>query len=89
MDHYQLQIFVVTTLLATCCTAQKASVNSDIVLSNVDRTVDIATHLPKITSVVTVENTGKSAVRSFLFAVESGLSNDLSFFGAVVSVTVI
>jgi len=83
MDRFQLGIFVLFGLVATCCTANQASVNSDIVLSNVDRTVDISTHLPKISSVITVGNTGKGAVKSFLFAVDPNLSDDVSFVGAV------
>lgn len=83
MDHFQIRLLVATAILAICCTAKQASISSDIVLSNVDRAVDISTHLPKINSVVTVENVGKSAVNSFLFAVDPSLSGDLSFIGAV------
>ena len=86
MDRFQLEIFVVSALLATCCTANQASISSDIVLSAVDRTVDISSHLPKITSSVTVENTGSAAAKSFLYAVDPNLADSLSFIGATVSV---
>lgn len=83
MDRFNLEILVVSALLATCCTANQATIDSGLVVSNVDRTVDISTHLPRINNIITVENTGKSAVKSFLFAVDPSLSGDLSFIGAV------
>jgi oligosaccharyltransferase complex subunit alpha (ribophorin I) len=83
MDKFQLELFVLTALLATCCTANQASISADLVNSNVDRTVDLSSHLPKITNAITVENTGKSSVNSYIYAVDANVADSLSFIGAV------
>lgn len=84
MDRFQLEIFVLSALLATCFTANQASISADLVNNNVDRTVDLSTHLPKISNSITVQNTGKSSVNSYIYAVDTSVANDLSFIGAVV-----
>ncbi|KAL5014709.1 hypothetical protein ScPMuIL_008979 [Solemya velum] len=50
---------------------------------NVERKIDIATHLVKISTSITLENTGASAVKSFLYVVDPPLQGKLSFIGAV------
>ncbi|XP_013378880.1 dolichyl-diphosphooligosaccharide--protein glycosyltransferase subunit 1 [Lingula anatina] len=83
MEKFSIELIVVSTLLATCCTANQDTVNTAIVNSNVERKIDISTHLAKVTNVITLENTGKGAVRSFLFALEDADAKDrLSFIGA-------
>lgn len=84
MDRFQLEIFVVSALLATCCTANQASISADLVNINVDRTVDLSSHLPKITNVITVENTGKSSVNSYIYAVDTSVADSLSYIGATI-----
>lgn len=61
------------------------SINADVVNTRVQRTIDLTTHLVKISSRITVENTGKSGIRSYLIAVEPSLARTLSFVGATVS----
>ena len=81
-------IFLFSLLALANCKDAKArqdAVNSDLVLTNVERKVDISTHLAKISSSITIENTGKSSVGFFLYAVEPSLQDNLSFLGASVS----
>lgn len=67
------------------CTANQNSINPDIVNVKIDRTIDLTSHLPKISISMTVENGGKTSARSLLFAVEKELSTNLAFIGAIVS----
>ena len=64
--------------------ARQDAVNADIVFTNVDRKIDISTHLVKISSAITLENNGKSSVGYFLIAIEPILKESLSFVGAAV-----
>lgn len=59
-------------------------ISSDVIIKNVDRQVDVSTQLAKITSKLTVENTGKSAVKTFIYAVEPQFKNLVAFIGAQV-----
>ena len=71
--------------LASIAFATQDTVNPDLVNVKVVRNVDLSTHLPKIVSEITLENGGKSAIRSFLFTPDPVLASDLSFIGASVS----
>ncbi|XP_013188708.1 dolichyl-diphosphooligosaccharide--protein glycosyltransferase subunit 1 [Amyelois transitella] len=58
------------------------TVSSDVKLKNVDRTVNIASQLVRITSKITLQNDGKSPLRNFLVAVEASQKSNLAFIGA-------
>lgn len=58
------------------------SVNSDIVIKNIDRSIDISTQLAKILCKITVENNGKSEVKSFLYAVQSQIKSKVVYISA-------
>lgn len=83
MYRLHTEVLVFSFLLATCCGASEDAVNADLVNSKVFRTVDLSSHLPKISNTITLENGGSAAVRSFLFAVDPALSDKLSFIGAM------
>jgi len=68
-------------------TAGEDAINADIVNSRVQRTVDLTTHLPKISSRITVENAGKTVVRYYVVAIDPNLTNNVSFVGASVRTT--
>lgn len=51
---------------------------------DVKRTVDLGTHLAKITAEVVLSNQGHSAVQSFVLAVEADLAPHLAYIGASV-----
>lgn len=58
------------------------AVNKDLSLSNVERKIDVQTHLVKMSSKVTVENSGKSSTGFFIVAIEPSLKDHLSYFAA-------
>lgn len=51
----------------------------------VKRTVDLSTHLAKITAEILLSNQGDSAVHNFILAVEPDLAPHLAYVGASVS----
>ena len=59
-----------------------AGSNAQIELSKVARTVDLSSHLPQMTAVVTAENKGSSPVHSLQYAIESNLLSKLTFISA-------
>lgn len=58
-----------------------------LVNEEVKRTVDLSTHLAKITAEIVLSNQGHSAVQSFILAVEDDLVPHLAYIGASVSQT--
>ena len=60
-------------------------VNANLINVDVKRTVDLTTHIVKISSSITIENTGKTAENYFIYAVDVALSESLSYIGALVS----
>lgn len=74
--------FSVILLLKTVYSLE--TVSSDIVVKNVDRQVDISSQLTKIASKLTIENSGKSTLKSFLFSVEPQFKKLVAFVGAQV-----
>lgn len=61
------------------------TVNSELTVDNVERTIDIASQLVKMTTKLTISNGGRGAVKSFHFAVEQLAKANLAFIGATVS----
>ena len=59
-----------------------AGSSAQIQLSKVARTVDLSSHLPQMTAVVTAENKGSSPVHSLQYAIESNLLSKLTFISA-------
>jgi hypothetical protein len=53
--------------------------------TNVERTLDLVSHIPKETISVTIENRGSKATRYYDYYVEPQHINDVAFVGAVVS----
>lgn len=71
-------------LLAAVCSEVCAD---GLVNEEVKRTVDLSTHLAKITAEISLSNQGHSAVHSFVLAVEADLAPHLAYIGATVSRT--
>ncbi|XP_063832060.1 dolichyl-diphosphooligosaccharide--protein glycosyltransferase subunit 1 [Ostrinia nubilalis] len=65
-----------------CESANLDTVSGDIKFKNVDRTIDLSSQLVRISQKITLENSGKSPVKSFLLAVEASAKNNLAFIGA-------
>ncbi|XP_045164577.2 dolichyl-diphosphooligosaccharide--protein glycosyltransferase subunit 1-like [Mercenaria mercenaria] len=76
--------FLICALLVVCnnAFARQDTINNDLTITEVDRKIDISTHLVKITSAVTVENGGKSSTGYFLVPIDTSLQNFLSYAGA-------
>ncbi|XP_015124677.1 dolichyl-diphosphooligosaccharide--protein glycosyltransferase subunit 1 [Diachasma alloeum] len=56
--------------------------NTGILLKNVDRTIDLQSHLTKITTKLVVENIGKSPIKHFYFGIEPHKRAGLSYISA-------
>lgn len=78
--------FVGACLLFLAAVCSEASADG-LVNEDVKRTVDLSTHLAKITAEIVLSNQGRSAVHSFILAVEPGLAPHLAYIGASVSQT--
>lgn len=73
-------LIFVCILLASNCHAS----TDDLVIKNAERTIDATSQLVKITHRLTLQNGGKSTIKSFDFPIESNAENHLSFFKAQV-----
>lgn len=71
-------------LLFICCTVSATfeSINTDLALKNVERSIDLQSQLTKIVNKISIENNGKSPVKNFLFAIEERHKDGLSYFAA-------
>lgn len=76
-------------LLTVCLmlvAALSLEVSADgLVNEDVKRTLDLSTHLAKITTEIVLSNQGQSSVHSFMLAVEADLAPHLAYIGASVS----
>ncbi|XP_037631212.1 LOW QUALITY PROTEIN: dolichyl-diphosphooligosaccharide--protein glycosyltransferase subunit 1 [Sebastes umbrosus] len=71
-------------LLALLLAAVSSQVSAEMLNEDVKRTVDLGTHLAKITTEIVMSNQGHSAVHSFILAVEADLAPHLAHIGASV-----
>ena len=69
-------------LVIACVTGQE---QDNLVNTNVERTLDLVSHIPKETISVTVENRGTKGARVYDYYVEPQHVNDVAYVGAVVS----
>lgn len=73
-------ILLLPYFASVLCTS---TIDKNVVVTQVERKIDIASHLVKTYTSITFENKGSSSVRSFLFVVDPSLKNKVSFIGAV------
>lgn len=71
-------------VLALLALATADTINKDIVNKKIERKIDISTQLVKISSKVTLENTGSAAVKSFLLPLTNAEKEHLSYVNAQV-----
>lgn len=76
-------LLAATFLLAVAALSSHVSADG-LVNEEVKRTVDLSTHLAKITAEIVLSNQGPSAVHSFILAVEADLVPNLAYIGASV-----
>ncbi|XP_046961692.1 dolichyl-diphosphooligosaccharide--protein glycosyltransferase subunit 1 [Vanessa cardui] len=82
MAKLQFSGLLLLFIAIQCGSLNVDTISSDIRIKNVDRSIDISSQLVKITSKVTLENTGKVPVKNFLLSVEGGAKNNLAFISA-------
>ena len=85
MYRIYLGIVLLCTIYTITFSELADTINKDVTISEVKRTVDLTTQLPKIVSSVTIANTGSKELPSFVYTIEPSLSEKLAFIGAVVS----
>jgi len=70
--------------LGLSLTAQAAfdSINKDLVVKSLDRSLDMSSQLVKMNHKVTLENTGKGAIKSFLFSVDPAVKDKVAYISA-------
>jgi hypothetical protein len=79
-------VLLLPYFVSVLCKVNQDTVDQNVVVTQVERKIDIASHLVKTYTSITIENKGSSVVRTFLFAVDPTLQNRLSFISAVVSI---
>merc|ERR1712223_1934647 len=77
-------LFGFLALLVGVKSAAVETVNADILVDSVDRTIDIASQLVKINTKVTLTNNGKGAITGFHYGMEEAAKAKLAFIGATV-----
>ena len=85
MRRLSFQFALLSAVFVVCFTVSQDMVNANLINVDVKRTVDLTTHIVKISSSITIENTGKTAENYFIYAVDVALSESLSYIGALVS----
>ncbi|KAJ7998989.1 hypothetical protein DPEC_G00210730 [Dallia pectoralis] len=84
MARNKLLVALPTCLLLIAGLCYRVTAQDGLVNEEVKRTVDLSTHLAKITAEVLLSNQGDSAVHSFILAIESDLAPHLAYVGASV-----
>ncbi|KAJ8735302.1 hypothetical protein PYW07_006922 [Mythimna separata] len=82
MAKFRFSFIFLLFIVIKCESVNVDTISSDIRFKNVDRTIDISSQLVKISSKLTLENTGGTPVKNFLIAVESAAKNNVAFVGA-------
>jgi len=75
-----LRVLLVAAMAAALAAGE--SINPDLVIKSVERSIDITTQLAKINYKIALENTGKASVKFFLFSVDPKLAAKVAFVGA-------
>merc|ERR1711936_1241737 len=79
-----LILFGCLALLARVQSAAVETVNADVIVDSVDRSIDIASQLVKINTKLTLTNNGKGAISGFHYGLEEAAKAKLAFIGATV-----
>lgn len=86
MQKLILITVVFATLYSCCLCENEITIKPGLVNKKVERKVDLSSQLVQISTSVTVENTGSSAVNSYVFGLDPIMENSLAFAGASVSI---
>ncbi|CAF0756722.1 unnamed protein product [Didymodactylos carnosus] len=75
-------IFCVLFLTVSILNYVYTEEQSGIVNTDVERSVDLVSHLPKHTTTITIENRGSKSIRTYEYYVEPQYANDVAYVGA-------
>ena len=78
-------VFAALTFIKIVIAANVETVNQDIVVENIERSINLESQLVKINSKVTLTNNGKGATKGFHYAVEESMAPHVSYIGATVN----
>lgn len=81
MNSFSFCIAALAALLLASCILGKDDFDSRLVISEVSRKIDLSTQLTKVSTSLTLENEGDSAVGHFHLAIEPALVDKLAFVG--------
>uniref|UniRef100_A0A1B6CPK1 Dolichyl-diphosphooligosaccharide--protein glycosyltransferase subunit 1 n=1 Tax=Clastoptera arizonana TaxID=38151 RepID=A0A1B6CPK1_9HEMI len=81
-SKHSMYFLIWALIFQFCSGALSDSVNSGIVIKNVDRSIDISTQLVEITTKLTIENNNKVAINSFIYSVEPQFENNVAYIAA-------
>ncbi|KAJ8963525.1 hypothetical protein NQ314_005567 [Rhamnusium bicolor] len=70
---------ILALLLCLTYVTALEKVNNQLINKNVERSIDLTTQLVKITSTITLENTGRESVRNFLLVLEPNTVGNVSY----------
>jgi oligosaccharyltransferase complex subunit alpha (ribophorin I) len=82
-----MKLFVFVLICIALTRAAVETVNSELSVDNVERTIDIASQLVKMTTKLTISNGGRGAVKSFHYAIEQPAKANVAFIGATAGAT--
>lgn len=85
MNSFSFCIAALAALLLASCILGKDDFDSRLVISEVSRKIDLSTQLTKVSTSLTLENEGDSAVGHFHLVIEPALVDKLAFVGVTVS----
>uniref|UniRef100_A0A646QCR6 Dolichyl-diphosphooligosaccharide--protein glycosyltransferase subunit 1 n=1 Tax=Hemiscolopendra marginata TaxID=943146 RepID=A0A646QCR6_9MYRI len=77
--------FTLTFSLALICQINSVfpeTINSELVIRNVDRSIDLASQLVKNNVKMSVENTGSSPIKSILYVIDPAIKDHLAYISA-------
>ena len=79
-----ISLLIISLLLSNCLASVSDTISNDVVINKALVSLDLTTHITKYSASISVENKGSTDVKSFLFAIHSNYTKQLSFFGASV-----
>lgn len=81
-DYSRFFVFCLALITSFVASLPLETINKDIVVKNVDRSLDLSTQLAKFAHEITIENSGKNPVKSFLFVIERQLKDNVAYVDA-------
>jgi len=78
-------VLICVGLLHFVAGVPQTKASKDLLVTTVDRTIDVASQLVKINTKLTLSNGGQSSLKFFHLAIEDGAQDKLSYIGATVS----